>query len=90
MATEPGGFELVTAGAYFGWVRAPHCADGTTGTTAVVRRLVVDHDVLAIPGSAFTVDDERMLRFSFANVDADQITELGVRLAEYGRADSTA
>jgi len=53
-----------------------------------VRRLVVDHNILVIPGTAFTPDDQRMLRFSFANLDADQIHELGVRLAEYGGADS--
>ncbi len=86
MADRPGGFELVTAGAYFGWVRAPRTATGDTA--AIVRRLVVDHDVLVIPGTAFTTDDERMLRFSFANLDAGQITELGVRLAEFGEADS--
>ena len=86
MTDRPGGFELVTAGAYFGWVRAPGTATGDTA--AIVRRLVVDHDILVIPGTAFTTDDERMLRFSFANLDAGQITELGVRLAEFGEADS--
>lgn len=85
LAPRPGGFELVTAGAYFGWVRAPA---GDDDTDTVVRRLVVDHDILVIPGTAFTPDDQRMLRFSFANLDADQIHELGVRLAEYGGADS--
>ncbi|MEM9464188.1 MAG: aminotransferase [Actinomycetota bacterium] len=89
MAERPGGFELVTAGAYFGWVRAPGGEPDDT-TAAIVRRLVVEHDILVIPGTAFTTTDERMLRFSFANLDADQITELGVRLAEWGRADSSA
>ncbi|MEM9520671.1 MAG: aminotransferase [Actinomycetota bacterium] len=86
LADRPGGFELVTAGAYFGWVRAPQNDDADTDT--IVRRLVVDHDVLVIPGTAFTTSDQRMLRFSFANLDADQIRELGVRLAEYGATNS--
>ena len=79
MADRPGGFELVTAGAYFGWVRAP----GSDPTDEVVRRLVVEHDVLTIPGTAFTPTDERMIRFSFANLLPDEITELGARLADW-------
>ena len=79
MAHRPGGFELVTAGAYFGWVRAP----GSEPTGEIVRRLVVEHDVLTIPGTAFTPTDEGMIRFSFANLLPDEITELGVRLADW-------
>ncbi|MEM8705040.1 MAG: aminotransferase [Actinomycetota bacterium] len=79
MATRPGGFELVAAGAYFGWVRGPD----DTPTDELLRRLVVDHDVLAIPGTAFTETDEHMLRLSFANLDAAQIDLLGERLAEW-------
>ena len=48
-----------------------------------LRKLVVDHDVLAIPGTAFTEGDEHMLRISFANLDAEQIDRLGERLAEW-------
>lgn len=79
MAGRPGGFELVAAGAYFGWVRYP----GELPTDDALRTLVVDHDVLAIPGTAFTTDDEHMLRISFANLDAEQIDLLGERLAEW-------
>ncbi|MEM8705782.1 MAG: aminotransferase [Actinomycetota bacterium] len=79
MAARPGGFELVATGAYFGWVRGPD----DTPTDELLRRLVVDHDVLAIPGTAFTAGDEHMLRLSFANLDAAQIDLLGERLAEW-------
>jgi aspartate/methionine/tyrosine aminotransferase len=79
MAPRPAGFELVAAGAYFGWVRHP----GTTSTEEVVRRLVLDHDVLVIPGTAFTVDDEHMLRFSFANLTPAEIDLLPERLGEW-------
>lgn len=78
MDGTPGGFELVSAGAYFGWVRHPH-ADSTD---VVVRRLLLDHDVLVIPGTAFTQTDERMLRFSFANLAAGETDELAQRLKE--------
>jgi aspartate/methionine/tyrosine aminotransferase len=49
-----------------------------------VRRLVLDHDVLVIPGTAFTQADQSMLRMSFANLTPDQIAELPNRLAELG------
>ncbi|MCP4086232.1 MAG: aminotransferase [Actinomycetia bacterium] len=78
-AAQPGGFELITAGAFFGWVRHPFEGESTE---SVVRRLVVDHDVLTIPGTAFTPTDERFIRFSFANLDSDDFAELGLRLGE--------
>ncbi len=79
MADRPGGFELVTSGAYFGWVRSA----GAASTETVLRRLVTELDVLVIPGTAFTPDDERFLRFSFANLTPSQIDELGIRLASF-------
>ncbi|MEM9132989.1 MAG: aminotransferase [Actinomycetota bacterium] len=79
MADRPGGFELAAAGAFFGWVRHPF---DDLDTDEVIKRLVLDHDVLAIPGTAFTPTDQRWLRFSFANLDEDELVELGVRLAE--------
>jgi aspartate/methionine/tyrosine aminotransferase len=77
MAERPAGFELVSAGAYFGWVRHPFAP---MSTVDVVRRLVHDADMLVIPGTAFTAVDEAMLRFSFANLTTGEIDELGRRL----------
>jgi aspartate/methionine/tyrosine aminotransferase len=79
MKRRPGGFELASSGAFFGWVRHPF-TDLDTGE--VIKRLVLDHDVLAIPGTAFTPTDERWVRFSFANLDIDELDELGARLDE--------
>lgn len=78
MAARPGGFELVGAGAYFGWVA--HHRDRPT--VDVVKQLLVDHSVLTIPGIAFTPTDEGMIRFSFANLDPDELPELRLRLGE--------
>ena len=78
MADRPAGFEVVASGAYFGWVRH----DGTMPTDEVVRSLVLDHDVLVIPGTAFTAADESMLRMSFANLTPAEIDELPNRLRE--------
>jgi aspartate/methionine/tyrosine aminotransferase len=79
MASSPGGFELMTSGAYFGWVRSTD----HRSTDATVRRLIVEFDTLVIPGTAFTPTDEGMLRFSFANLTPAEIDELGHRLASY-------
>lgn len=78
MSDAPGGYELVTSGAYFGWVRHPHVG---TSSLQVVADLLRDQDTLVIPGTAFTPTDEQMLRFSFANLSESEIDELGRRLA---------
>lgn len=89
MAERPGGFELASAGAFFGWARHPFV---DLSTAEVIKRLVLDHDVLAIPGTAFTPTDDRWVRFSFANLDLDDVDLLGERLAEIeqGSGRSTA
>jgi aspartate/methionine/tyrosine aminotransferase len=87
MAAEPGGFTLASAGAFFGWTRHPYAE---LGTDEVIKRLVLDHDVLAIPGTAFTPTDEGWVRFSFANLEPDELTELGRRLEEMGRRTASA
>lgn len=79
MASSPGGYELISSGAYFGWVRHPQ-ADKPT--LQVVADLLASKDILVIPGTAFTPTDEQMLRLSFANLSESEITELAVRLAE--------
>ena len=79
MNERPSGYELVSAGAYFGWVRHPFVDESTE---SVVQRLVIDHGVLCIPGTAFTPTDERMIRMSFANMEPDDIVVLRDRLEE--------
>ena len=81
MADSPGGFELAASGAFFGWVRHPFVS---MATDDVVKHLVLDHDVLAIPGTAFMPSDERWLRFSFANLDQHEFAELADRLEHCG------
>ncbi len=82
MQGRPGGFELVASGAYFGWVRF----NSDTDTATMLRRLVTETDILVIPGTAFTPDDEHFLRFSFANLIPAEIDELGVRLDAFDPA----
>ncbi len=80
MADKPGGFELLSAGAYYGWVRHPF-VDRPTGD--VVEALLLEQGILVIPGTAFMPTDEQHLRFSFANADIDRIGELTNRLGDF-------
>lgn len=81
MASRPGGFELLTCGGFFAWVTHPF-PDRTTAD--VVRELVVDQDVLVIPGTAFLPDDRRTMRVSVGNLDAHAVADLADRLAAVG------
>ncbi len=81
MASRPGGFDLVSTGAYYGWVRHPHSAKPTED---VVEQLLLEQGVLTIPGTAFMPEDESMIRFSFANADIERLDELTTRLEAIG------
>lgn len=81
MAGRPGGFELVTGGAYFGWLRHPF---PDRPTADVVRDLLLRHDALVIPGTAFLPEDRHMLRVSIANVSHEDIAAFAGKLAELG------
>ncbi|MGW4400387.1 aminotransferase [Amycolatopsis nivea] len=82
MAGRPGGFRLCSAGGFFGWVRHPF-ADRPTED--VVRELVMRHDILVVPGTAFLPDDRGMLRVSCSNLDPADAGELAARLRRAGR-----
>lgn len=78
MASQPGGFVLCSAGAYFGWVRHPFPG---RSSDEVVEELAMAHGVHVLPGTAFMPTDEGFLRFSIANLTHSEIDELGTRLA---------
>ncbi|MEQ3554141.1 aminotransferase [Pseudonocardia nematodicida] len=82
LADSPGGFELVSLGGFFAWVRHPHT---DRPTTDVVRDLLLQHDTLVIPGTAFLPDDRRMLRISVGPVDEAAAATLAARLTAAGR-----
>ncbi|HZG92484.1 MAG TPA: aminotransferase [Pseudonocardia sp.] len=83
MAARPGGFELLTTGAFFAWVRHPFAGRPTTD---VVRDLLFTHDTLVIPGTAFEPDDRRTMRVSICNVDDAGIAATVSRFAAMGPA----
>jgi len=82
MEEQPGGFKVVSSGAYFGWIQHPA---KDLATQEVVRKLVLEHDVLTIPGTAFTNTDQATVRMSFANLEPEQMNELRSRLGEFGQ-----
>ncbi len=77
MSTKPGGFELLAAGAFYGWVRHGR----TESSNSVAKRLLLEQGILAIPGEHFGPVDPGCLRFSFANADVERLDELTDRLA---------
>ncbi|MDN5857514.1 MAG: aminotransferase [Pseudonocardia sp.] len=81
LAERPGGFEVAASGGFFAWVRHPF---PDRPTDDVVRALVTRHDLLVIPGTAFTPDDRRMLRVSIAGLDPVRLADVLDRLAEAG------
>lgn len=81
LAQRPGGFEVVAMGGFFAWVRHPF---PDRPTLDVVRELLLEHDTLVIPGTAFLPDDRRMLRVSVGRVDRAAAGLLADRLAAAG------
>jgi aspartate/methionine/tyrosine aminotransferase len=80
------GYELVSAGAYFAYLRHPF-----RGTSArdVAKRLAEAENMLCLPGSMFGDGQEDYLRFAFANVAAETMPEIASRLASSTRHHRT-
>ena len=72
-------YELVSSGAYFAYVKHPFAGEKSK---SVAMRLANENDVLCLPGSMFGPGQEDYLRFAFANVAAEKMTELVARLIE--------
>jgi aspartate/methionine/tyrosine aminotransferase len=72
-------YQLVSAGAYFAYVRHPF--EGEVGKS-VARRLAAEQNLLCLPGSMFGPSQEQFLRLAFANVEADLMDEVVDRLIE--------
>jgi aspartate/methionine/tyrosine aminotransferase len=81
LADRPGGFELLSSGGFFGWVRHPFAGRATED---VVRELVAGYDTLVIPGTAFLPDDRGTFRVSFGNVGQDELADFALRLEAMG------
>jgi len=76
-------YELVSAGAYFAYVRHPF----EQPSLDVARRLVDEQHVLSLPGSMFGPGQNRYLRFAFGNLEAQQMPQLVARLVASQQRD---
>lgn len=74
------GWRVLAAGAYFAYVAHPSAAPAAD----VVRDLVQQRGVLALPGPYFGPGQEQHLRIAIANVSAERIASLGERLRGFG------
>jgi aspartate/methionine/tyrosine aminotransferase len=72
-------YELISAGAYFAYVRHPFEGRSAVDTA---RRLAREFGLLALPGSWFGPGQESYLRFAFANLDAAVMPRIVERLVE--------
>lgn len=81
MAGRPGGFELLSCGGFFGWIRHPF---PRRSTDDVIRELVIKQDMLLMPGTAFQPDDRGAMRVSISNLDRDQVADFADRLRAAG------
>ena len=70
-------YELVSAGAFFAYLRHPHYG---RSASEVARRLADKENMLCLPGTFFGPGQDSFLRFSFANVEADRMGEIAQRL----------
>ena len=81
-ADKPGGYEIVSAGAYFAYLRHPHQRQASK---AVARRLADRQNLLTLPGAMFGPGQDAYLRLAFANVGAEAAMEIHARLQSDAR-----
>lgn len=79
-AAHPGGFELMSAGAYFAYVRHPF---NSLSAAHVAQGLAAQQNLLTLPGSMFGPDQERYLRVAFANAGAEAFPAVAERLTAF-------
>ncbi len=75
--TNDPGYELVSVGAYFAYVRHPF---GGTAGREVAKRLADEQNLLCVPGAMFGPGQEDYLRLAFANVETELMREMVRRL----------
>lgn len=74
------GWSIGAVGAYFAFIRHPFA---NLRSSEVAEKLAKDAGILCLPGSYFGPNQERYLRFAFANADAATIRLLRDRLQRF-------
>ena len=71
-------YRLLCAGAYFAYVEHPF----PDPSRAVVKRLIQQFELIGLPGSYFGGQQEKFIRFAFANVHQTRFDEVVQRLID--------
>lgn len=69
-------YRLVCAGAYFAYIEHPF----DDSSRSVVKRLIQEYDLISLPGTYFGQQQEKFIRFAFANVNEIHFDEVVRRL----------
>lgn len=80
--SAPGGFTLQSCGGFFAWLQHPF----DISSADLVRVLVREHGILALPGTVFSRSGHRHLRISCAALTDADTAALGFALRELARA----
>lgn len=80
LAERPGGFEVLSCGGFFAWVRHPF----DRPTPEIVGELLTEQDVLVMPGTDFQTIDDGAMRVSVGNLGIEALDDLVGRLAAFG------
>ncbi|MDH5409831.1 MAG: aminotransferase [Alphaproteobacteria bacterium] len=73
------GYQLVSSGAYFAWVRHSF---SDMDSSSVARMLATDYNLLCLPGGMFGPNQENFLRLAFANLEAEKMNDVVARLSK--------
>jgi aspartate/methionine/tyrosine aminotransferase len=79
MDNSNSGYQIKSIGAYFAYMEHPF-ADQDSKQVAI--RLAAEQNISCMSGGMFGPDQERMLRFAFANVDGSVMPDIAARLAQ--------
>ncbi len=79
MAATETGYKIRSIGAYFAYLEHPY---KDKNSTSVAKMLAAERNLLCLPGSMFGKGQDQLLRFAFANVDAERIPEIVDRLTD--------
>jgi aspartate/methionine/tyrosine aminotransferase len=79
------GYGIVSAGAYFAYLRHPFAG---AAAREVAKHLAEEENILCLPGSMFGPGQDDYLRFAFANVEAGMMQEIARRLGHSARRNA--
>jgi len=77
MAGTNSGYKIRSIGAYFAYVEHPY---EDRDSMSVARMLAEERNLLCLPGSMFGEGQDQLLRFAFANMEAERMPEIAARL----------